>query len=267
VSQNLIDKDSQLLQRLLVALSLLGAFLFGAALLLSFLSPVLIERAAREVVRIEVERRVGDKIDSLSNSRLVGLAQRVLERTEADIAASQQAIRNEVPKKVANVIASMLDADCECRQRLIRHAEAYEGARLSSLTQLRERLVELIESAYASVTRNLLREFRIFSASNAGAFLMLALVTAVRRRSALQLLLPAVVLVGAVAVTAGLYLFNQNWLHTVVFGQYIGLAYLVYLIVVALMLTDVVFNRARVTGTIVQAAFGGLRAAVPVASC
>jgi hypothetical protein len=254
------------MQRSLIVLSLLGFLLFGGAFALSFLNPLVIERAAREVVRIEVERRVGEKIDSLSNSRVADLAQRALQNTEADIARTQRALRDEVPRKVANVVADMLNADCECRKRLVEYAQRAESERLSSLTQVRERLAGLIESTYASVASNLMREFRIFTASNAVAFALLALITLIRRKATLQLILPAVVLGGAVIVTGGLYLFNQNWLHTVVFGQYVGLAYVGYLAGVALLLADVVFNRARVTTRLVNLVLqsvGSVATAVP----
>ncbi|KAF1721841.1 hypothetical protein [Pseudoxanthomonas wuyuanensis] len=254
------------MRRIVLLLSAPGILLFGGAFSLSFLNPLLIERAAREVMRIEVERRIGEKIDNLSSSRVTGLAQRALKRTNTDIERTQRAIREELPRKVANVVADMLDADCECRRRLAGYAERSESERLASLTQVRARLAVLIESTYASVGTSLMREFRIFSASNAVAFVMLGLVTLVRRRAALQLLLPAVVLVGAVALTGGLYLFNQDWLHTIVFGQYVGLTYAVYLAGVALLLADVVFNRARVATRIVNfvlQAAGSTTTAIP----
>jgi len=251
----------------LLALSLFGVLLFGGAFAVSLVDPLLIERAAREVVRIQIEREVGEKIDSLSNSRATGLAQRALQSTEADIARTQRAIRDEVPRKVAAVVADMLNADCECRKRLIEHAQRAESERLSSLTRVRERLVGLIESAYASVARSLLREFRIFTASNAAAFALLGVVTLVRGRAALQLLLPAFVLAGSVVVTGSLYLFNQNWLHTIVFSDYVGLAYAPYLAGVALWLADVLLNRARVTTRVVNTALEAVGSATTAMPC
>jgi hypothetical protein len=251
----------------LLALSLLGVLFFGAAFALSFADPLLIERAAREIVRIEVEHRVGEKIDELSGSRLAGLAERSLRDTEADIARAQRAIRDDVPRKVANVMADMLNADCECRKRLVASAKAAQARRLTSLVQVREQLAGLIESAYASVTSSLMREFRIFAASNAIAFVLLGLTTVARGKATPQLVLPAVVLVGAVVVTGGLYLFNQNWLHTIVFGQYVGLAYALYLTGVTLLLADIVFNRARVTTRLVNLALEAVGSAATAVPC
>jgi hypothetical protein len=250
-----------------LTLSLLGTLLFGGALVLSFVDPLSIERAAREIVRIEIERRIGQKLDQLSDSRIGELAQRALQQTGIDIAHAQEAIRVELPRKVVNVIADMLNANCECRKRLTEYAHLGALDRLSSLIQVREKLVDYIESAYASVTRNLIREFRIFTASNALAFALLGVVTLIQRRANLQLALPAVVLIGAVAVSASLYLFNQNWLHTIVFGEYVGLAYSAYLVGVALFFTDIVFNRARVSTGIVRLALEAVGSSATVLPC
>nr|WP_315490795.1 hypothetical protein [uncultured Rhodoferax sp.] len=255
------------MRNFILAISLVGTLLFGAGFLVSFLDPLLVERAAREVVRIEVERKVGEKIDTLSNSRILGFAQKALQNTEMDIQRAQAALREEVPRRVANVVADMLRADCECRQRLIERLHRSEEEHLSSLTQVRESLSVIVESAYASATKSLMREFRIFSASNAVAFGLLGIVTLVRRRAKLQLVLPAFVLVGAVSITGGMYLFNQNWLHTIIFGQYIGFGYSLYLAAVALLLSDVAFNRARVTTQIVNSALNAVGAAASAVPC
>lgn len=258
----------KVIQRLaLLAISLLGVLIFGAGFGLSFLDPLLIERAARELVRIELERQVGEKIDTLSNARIAGFAQRALQKADVDIQRTQAALREEMPRRVANVIADMLKADCECRKRLLGHLQRSAQERLSSLTDVREKLTGLVEAAYASVTRSLMREFRIFSASNAVAFAVLGVVTWVRRQAVLQLLLPAFVLLGAVAVTTSLYLFNQDWLHTLVFGEYVGFAYSLYLAGTALLLADVVLNRARVTTHIVNAALNAAGSAATAIPC
>ena len=132
--------------------------------------------------------------------------------------AQAEFIREELPQKVASVVADMLNADCECRKRLVEYAKRSETERLSSLTQLREMLVVFVESAYSAVTRNLMREFRIFTASNAIAFALLGVVTLVRIGSTSHFGAAGGRLAGAVVVTGGLYLFNQNWLHSIVFG-------------------------------------------------
>ena len=232
--------------------SALGALLFGGLLLLTYVSPLTLERAAREVVRMEVERRVGEKIDVLTESRIVGLAEKALKQTDADIAAAKESIRRDVPARVAGVVADMLKADCECRRRMVERARTQESERLGALTRVRERLTSLIESAYGTVRDELLRELRIVSGSNAVAFALLGVVTLVRKRATWHLLLPLLVLVGAVLITGAVYLLNQNWLHTIVFGEYVGWGYSAYLGTVAAFLSDLAFNRGRVTTRVIN---------------
>lgn len=183
------------------------------------------------------------------------------------MAHAQESFRKDVPRRVANVVADMLNADCECRKRLVQYAQKSAAEQLSSFALVREKLVTLIETAYASVTQSLMREFRIFTASNALAFVLLGIVTLVRRRAGLQLALPAVVLVGAVVISGSLYLFGQNWLHTIVFAQYVGLAYCAYLAGVALLLADIFFNRARATTRIMQLVLDAIGSAATAVPC
>ncbi|QTD45715.1 hypothetical protein [Ottowia testudinis] len=238
--------------------SALGTLLFGGLLLLTYVSPITLERAAREIVRIEVERRVGEKIDVLTNARIVGLAEKALKQTDADIDAAKESIRRDVPGRVAGVVAEMLKADCECRRRMAERARTQEHERLGALTRVRERLVGMIESAYGTVRDELLRELRIVSGSNAVAFALLGVVTLIRQRATWHLLLPLVVLVGAVLITSSLYLLNQNWLHTIVFGNYVGWGYAGYLGTVGLLLSDLAFNRGRVCTQVINTVLEGV---------
>ena len=253
--------------RTLLILSVIGILLFTAAFAMSFADPLLVERAAREVVRIEIERRVGEKVEAFSNAKAVTLALKTLGKTNVEIETTRREIAEGVPRKVASVVADMLNADCECRKRLVEYAVRDHDEKLASLGQLRERLVGLIESAYSSVTTSLMREFRIFTASNATAFALLALISYFRRGAALQLALPAVVLVGAAFTVGSLYVFNQNWLHTILYSQYVGLAYMGYLGAAALLLADVAFNRARASTTLFNAALNVVGSAVQAVPC
>lgn len=247
----------------LLRFSIAGALIFIGALLLSFASPLTVERAAREVARIEIERRVGARIDALSDGRLAQLAQRAAGRNAEQIEATKKVLRDEVPRKVADLIADMLKADCPCRQRMIERAEHAEREHLASLVELREKLAVFIEASYAKVSAQLLREFRVFTATNAAALALLALVTSIRRGAALQLLLPALVIGGAMLITGSIYLFEQNWLHTILFSDYVGIGYAAYMAAVASLLADVVWNEARVTTAIIDTAAHSIGTASP----
>ena len=251
------------LRVLLLTISAVGTAVFASLFVLSFVRPILVESLAKELVRREVEARVRERFSSLSGSRLAQMAQRAIARNDRRMAE----LAEELPKKVAAVVAEMQSPDCECRKALAGARNTILKLELLSRSGFNEHLVGLIRSKYAQVTQALLREFRIFTGANALVFLLLGITTYTRRRAGLQLLLPAAVLLGAAFVVGGLYLFGQDWVHTVVFGDYVGLGYFAYLAIAAVFLMDVVFNQGRVSTEIVNAAFNVAGAAITAVPC
>ncbi len=247
-----------MVRRVILVVACLGALLFSGIFLVSWIHPIVLERIAREAVRLEVERRVGERIESLSGSRMAAMAQKAMGRTDEEIARVRKQLADNVPAKVAEITAKMLDKDCECRRKLERQFRRNAEERVGRLEELRDRLAGFVEDAYARVRDGLLRELRIFSGSNALAFGLLALAAWLKRGAGIQLLLPAIVLVGAVAIAAGFYVFQQDWLHTVLHGAWVGWAYAGWLVAVVLLLGDILLNRARVTSTIVGSIGGSV---------
>lgn len=251
----------------LLGVSAAGFLFFGIAFLVSFVRPLVVESIAREFVRREVEARVQERIASLDGSRLGALAQRVLARNDHRIAEAKRKLAEGVPAKVAAVVAQMQDAGCECRNFVELAVSSSLMLDVLSRTAANEQLTRLIRNKYAEVVQALLREFRIFTAANALVFLLLGATAYFRRTAGLQLLLPAVVLAGAAVLVGSMYLFGQDWLHTILFSDYVGLGYFAYLGVAAVFLADVIFNHARVTTEIVNAGFQLAGAAIQAVPC
>ena len=235
------------LRRALLALSLLGVLVFGGGLVTSFVAPITIEQAAREVIRVEVERRVGEKVDALSDSRLAKLARKALDKTTADADQVERELREQLPQKVANAVADFLKADCECRKHLVAWAEQSQQRELGSLRQAEQRLSDWIGHAYAHTREQLLREFRIFTSVNAALLGLMGLLCWWKRQSAMQLSLVGVTLLGACALVGWAYLFKQDWLHTLLFSDYLGWGYAAYLAGVTGLFADIAFNKGRVS--------------------
>lgn len=235
------------LRKALLTISLLGLIVFGGGLLASFAAPLTIEQAAREVIRIEVERRVGARIDALSDGRLAGLARKALEKTTTEADRVERELREQIPQRVAKTIADMLNADCECRRRLVERARQAHENELGTLRQAEARLSAWIEQAYARTREQLLREFRVITAVNAMLFLLLGVLCSWKRQSTLQLALVGTTLLGASALVGWAYLFKQDWLHTLLFGDYLGWGYAAYLAGVTALFADIAFNKARVS--------------------
>lgn len=249
-----------MLRRALMLIGALGAAMFGVALLVSLVQPLLIERGARELLRIEMERRIGERIDRLDESRLGALAQDALKRIEADRIAASARLRHAVPRITQTVLANMQDASCECRRRIAQLIEDSARDRVATITAAEQSLRHIAETAYASVSRQWLREFRIVTGTNATAFALLTLIAWWRPRAAIQLTVPALLILVAVGITGYGYLFAQDWLHTLLFSDYVGLGYAAWLAGVTALLGDIVLNRARVTTNVLNGLFGAITA-------
>lgn len=230
----------------------LGCAFFALAFAASFASPGFVEQVARQVIRMEVEKRVREKIDGLDDRFLVRQAQ-VLARGHAEeIAQARRLLARQLPERLSQVIGEMQNLDCECRKTVEAGIRRGLEGQIAGATEARERLTVLIRAQYMETAGRIVREFRIFTGTNALVFALLLAALLVKRQAGVHLLPAAAVLLMAAAVTACLYFFNQDWLHTLVFNDYVGWAYLGYLGGVFAFLSDVVFNQARVTAQVLS---------------
>lgn len=253
-------------RRALLVVATLGVLLFGGLWLLSMARPHVIEQSARVLLVKEVERRVGERLDGLSDHAVVGLARRTM-AANAQEAAQLRQLQRILPARVAAVVDRMADPDCACRAALTERISDGIGARLRQIASLDARIVGLIRDAYAHTAARLQREFRIFTGANAIVFLLLGIVALSKRGAALQLWVPAVVLVGAATAAASLYLFNQDWVRTIVFDDYVGYGYFAWLGLLLALFADIIANRARVTTRIVNGVLHSLGSAVTALPC
>lgn len=74
----------------------------------------------------------------------------------------------------------------------------------------------------------------------------------VRRNARLHLLPPAALLVCSAFVVGWFYLFEQDWLHTILFNDYVGVWYFAWVGAAFLFVCDAMFNRARVTAQVLN---------------
>ena len=259
------NRTLSVLRTALAILGFGGALIFGAAFAMSYARPAWVEALAKDVVQAEVEKRVRAQVAEAADGTLAGIAADALQRNETQVEAARRMLADSLRAKVARVAAEMRDPDCACRQGVATHIGNgnWRGAVLSAAN---ERMTALIRAKYLDVAAGLTREFRIFTAVNALVLLMLGIAVVVRRNAGLHLLPPAVILACAAVAVGYVYLFRQDWLHTIVFGEYVGLAYVAWLGVAFALLADVALNRARVMVRLVNGCInvaGGTASAVP----
>jgi hypothetical protein len=248
------------IRKLLLTVSALGTVLFGAAFATSLLDPGYVEEIAKDIIRRQVEEKVHEKIDALDESFLSSRAGALVKKHAEEAETARQRIKEKVPERIAAVIAEMRNLDCECRRKIENTVRAGFELRIAAASQAQERLTSLIRTKYMETAEKLTREFRIFTGTNALIFALLGIAAFFKQGAGRHLVLPALVLIAASAITGGLYLFNQNWLHTILFSDYVGLAYIVYLAIVFAFLCDVSFNRARVTARLLNSIGGNIQA-------
>jgi hypothetical protein len=231
----------------LLLLSAVGTMLFGAALVTSLLNPGYVEETAKEIIRRQVERKVHEKIDALDEKFLSTKAGALINKHAEEAETARRQLKEKTPEKIAAVISEMRNLDCECRKKIENHFRDGFESKIVMASQAQERLTSLIRTKYMETAEKLTREFRIFTGINALVFALLGIAAFLKQGSGRHLILPALVLVVASTVTGYLYLFNQDWLHTILFSDYVGFTYILYLSMVFAFLCDVSFNRARGT--------------------
>ena len=254
-------------RRVILAVSIVGGVAFVGAFVTSFVRPTLIESLAQELVRREVEKRTLAAVSSWDGSVLGKIARRVVGENETRIAELKAKLAAGVPERVGAIVAEMRNADCECRHFIVSGVTAFFRGEIASLAVINERLNSFIRAKYMQVAAALLREFRIFTAANALVFLLLGLVTLLRGRAALQLIVPAGVLLVSASLVASLYLFSQDWIHTIVFNEYVGFGYFAYLAVSLAFLADIVLNRARISTVVVNLSANAVGATIQAIPC
>ena len=248
-----------------------GAAVFATFFAFTYSLPDWVERFAAGYIEAEAEERIDRTIDALrpptSDSALARLARSMYEKNEAQIGQLKADLKNKVHEQWAAALAEIRDLDCECRRRYANRFESGFKADIAMLQAANDRIVDFVQATYMDIAAELKRDIRIFTASNAAVFLLLLLVSFLKARAVDLLFLPGLLLLLSTLVCSYFYLFEQDWLLTIIHGSYLGFAYLAWLGAVFLFLCDIVFNRGRVTARILNAILNAVGSAVTVAPC
>lgn len=238
------------------AAGVLGTALFTVFFALTFSTPQWVERFAVDFIEARVSERVDAGIDALRPIPLKGVAARVAEglrrHNEVALEGMKERLKGGVREVWSTALAEVRDLDCECREKWVGLLEAGTVQQLASLEAINKRLTDFIQASYMDVATELKRDIRVFAATNAAVFLLLLLVSFLKPRAVGHLFLPGLLLCAATLLCASFYVFEQNWLLTIIHGDYTGLAYAAYLGVAFLFLCDIALNHGRVTTRLVN---------------
>lgn len=248
-----------------------GAGLFGLFLFFTYHTPGYVEEIGKDFIKSKIQEKTDDKIDSIKaktgNSALAKLAGKIYQHNQEEIDILKQQLKNNANEKLADIIAEMRDLDCDCRKKWAAHIKEQFVIKLTSLEAANEKLKDFMRAKYMEVATKLKTDLRIFTGSNASIFLLLLLVSFLKPKAVAHLFLPGVLLVISTLICSYCYIFEQNWLFTIIYNDYLGYSYLAYIGVLFLFLCDIVFNGARVTTEIINAIFQAIGSALTLSPC
>jgi len=230
---------------------IVGVLVFGFSLALTFLSPIHVERSARGFIQSKIERQIRDELglgrEGAREARVGPLAQALAERNNQEMGVLRERLASGLNSQVVAVVARMQDLSCECRARMQRWLDAATQLRITTLQRAEPQLRRVIEGKYSEIVADLLRDLRIFLGTNLLAFVLLLVLSIGKPSHARQLFVPGIILGLAAASASLIYLFGQNWFFTLLYGDFVGWAYGIWLLLIFGLFCDIVLFKARVT--------------------
>jgi len=252
-------------------IGVIGALIFGTFFYFTYSTPGYVEEVGKDFIKSQIEKKTNQKVDSIKlksqDSKLAKIAAALYKKQQEKIDHLKNQLKNKAHDKLAAVIAEMRDLDCECRKKYSKMFKDGYEFQIVSFQTANDKLLGFMKMKYMEVATELKRDIRIFTGSNTLVFLFLLLISFLKPKAVTHLFLPGVLLLTATLVCSFFYIFEQNWLFTIIYNNYLGFAYLGYVGVVFLFLCDIVFNRARITTEIINGILNAIGSAASVAPC
>jgi len=255
---------------LLKGFGLLGTLVFVPLFVATFLDPQLIEKSARPFIEWKLNQDVNKQIDSIDIpkevkfERLLGEKTKQLRaETEKRIQTLQRQLKNDAPTIIADQIAQMFDLNCECRKKWQQNIRQSMQLELASLETAKAKLIDFTQIQYMKIVEKLTEDVRIFVGINAVIFIMLLALSVLKTEVINVLFVPGVLMLISTIVCSYFYIFQQNWLFSILYNDYTGFGYLFYLGLVFAFLCDITFNKARITRQIVKTIVDSISNAFP----
>lgn len=253
------------------SIGIVGATIFGIFFTITYSIPGWVEDFGSDYIEAEAEKRIDYTIDGIklpaSENAVARFAQSLYKKNETQITQLRSKLKAEIHQQWATALALVRNLDCECRDKYARMFEDGFNTDINLIQAANDQLVDFIQYKYMDVTNELKRDIRAFTASNAAAFVLLLLISFLKPRAITHLFLPGLLIAASTIVCSYFYIFEQNWLLTIIHSSYLGLAYLGWLGFVFLFFCDIVINRARITAHILNWFLNAIGSATSIVPC
>lgn len=226
---------------------IVGVVLFSVLFALTFLAPETIEQSAKGFVKKQIHQEISDSYNSdlvkTVEDKASGLAKRLGMREDK----IKQDLEDGLHERIAEFMARLCGYDCEKQKEFAQQTKQRMLDQVSQLQIGQSNLNSIIRWKYVEIVGNLKRDLRIFLGSTGSMFLVLLVISFFKPKMVVQLFLPAIFLFVATCVSAGFYLFGQDWFYAILYNDYMGWGYVVYISIIFGFLMDIAYNEARVT--------------------
>ena len=249
------------------SIGLFGILLFGVLFSITFVSPEIIEKSTKGFVKYQIEKDVREKQQLLSDSTIANKALSIANKLGLESEQLQEDLDNNLPEKIASVIASMCAYDCERKKALAQSITSGYLDRIKNIEIAQDTLGNLVKGKYIEIVGNLKFDLRIFLGANFLMFLTLLVVSFIKPKAVAHLFLPGILLVLATVLSSAIYIYGQDWFYTILYNDYMGFGYLAYIAVIFGVLVDIALNKARVTAEIINGIANALGSAFTVLPC
>jgi len=157
------------------------------------------------------------------DTALSSAASAIYAKNEEAIERYRESLRQKVHERMADAIAEVRDLDCECRDKWAQWLKEGTSTKIRLLQKANQGITDFVQSNYAKVVANLKRDIRVFPSANALAFLLILALVILKPEACLQIFVPSLLATAATLICSYFYLFEQNWLLTILFNAYFGL--------------------------------------------
>ncbi|VAV96835.1 hypothetical protein MNBD_ALPHA01-797 [hydrothermal vent metagenome] len=258
---------------------IIGVIVFVPLFLLTFSDPHSIERVGKSFIEWKLNSVAEKKIDAIhipTSTRLDAFLNKKIDlnkkvglnkKASAKLEELKQQLKDELPKILAAQIAKMSDITCACRLKWEERLASTLKIQISTIETAKIKIATYSQAKYMEISEKLTRDVRIFLGINSLVFLIFLFVSFLKPRAIIHLFVPGILLFLSTIFCSYFYIFEQNWFLTILYDDYTGFAYLSYLTFTFLILSDIVFNKARVTTEIINGIFSAMGRVADISPC
>ncbi len=237
------------MRRTLLFLNLALATIFALALSVLTFAPASVERQAHHELVRRISSTAMERYPALRTPRWTDAINAAMREDAAELRAQMTSPELEV---VAAVLSALCRHDCPDRTTVANVLREEMAKRLQVFDRAMQRVEAWASGHYHDLVGELVNDLRIFCATNFALCILAALAARVRERDRVVVVASAILTV-TVAAGAWFYLFAQHWFQTVLFADYVGNGYLVWVSLIGGTLFDLAFNKGRVVSAVLHA--------------